>query len=206
MTMNSRIVFSLINQQNNHGIMDEDCCVISSSSDESNVLSSDYSNVFGGDEDEDEVNSSGSCSSPKSNSSGSKSPTAPLQDMSSILQELPIKRGLSKHYNGKSQSFTSLANVSSVEDLVKPENPFNKRLKSCKSYGLLDMHRSSQPHRSASSSRLISKKAMSLSKGSCSSLSSIRRNGSFHGNRPPIPPPHRTNSTTSFTSQTPLFA
>ncbi|KAJ4974317.1 hypothetical protein NE237_007491 [Protea cynaroides] len=44
-------------------------------------------------------------------------------------------RGLSKYFQGKSQSFTSLSNVRSVEDLAKPENPYNKKLKSCKSKG-----------------------------------------------------------------------
>ncbi|KAG2295204.1 hypothetical protein Bca52824_041873 [Brassica carinata] len=37
--------------------------------------------------------------------------------------------GLSKHYKGKSQSFTSLSEALTVEDLAKPENPFNAKLK-----------------------------------------------------------------------------
>ncbi|TKY56646.1 hypothetical protein E2542_SST21092 [Spatholobus suberectus] len=61
--------------------------------------------------------------------------TESLNDMSSLLQHLPIKRGLSKYYQGKAQSFTSLTKVSSLEDLVKKENPYNKKLKSCRSYG-----------------------------------------------------------------------
>ncbi|ESQ49786.1 hypothetical protein EUTSA_v10021675mg [Eutrema salsugineum] len=39
------------------------------------------------------------------------------------------RRGLSKHYKGKSQSFTSLSGALTVEDLAKPENPFNAKLK-----------------------------------------------------------------------------
>ncbi|CAN8260575.1 unnamed protein product [Cochlearia groenlandica] len=39
------------------------------------------------------------------------------------------RRGLSKHYKGKSQSFTSLSEALTVEDLAKPENPFNSKLK-----------------------------------------------------------------------------
>ncbi|KFK37758.1 hypothetical protein AALP_AA3G026100 [Arabis alpina] len=39
------------------------------------------------------------------------------------------RRGLSKHYKGKSQSFTSLSEALTVEDLEKPENPFNAKLK-----------------------------------------------------------------------------
>ncbi|KAL0744786.1 hypothetical protein Bca101_101184 [Brassica carinata] len=40
-----------------------------------------------------------------------------------------LRRGLSKHYKGKSQSFTSLSEALTVEDLAKPENPFNVKLK-----------------------------------------------------------------------------
>lgn len=43
------------------------------------------------------------------------------------------RRGLSKHYNGKSESYTNLSNVMSLEDLAKQENPFNKKIKLCNS-------------------------------------------------------------------------
>ncbi|KAK1384544.1 Oxidative stress [Heracleum sosnowskyi] len=114
------------------------------------------------DDDDDEVSSVGSVdsdddshhnSSSELDSSLSSSPNSPfsysnnsspsvasaaagaaLNDMSSLLQQLPIKRGLSKHFQGKSQSFSCLSNVRCLEDLAKPENPYNKRLKSCKSY------------------------------------------------------------------------
>ncbi|KAJ8500850.1 hypothetical protein OPV22_011402 [Ensete ventricosum] len=47
----------------------------------------------------------------------------PLED------SLPIKRGLSNFFSGKSKSFASLseAAITSAGELVKPENPFNKR-------------------------------------------------------------------------------
>lgn len=41
--------------------------------------------------------------------------------------------GISKFYSGKSKSFTSLADASSIstiEDLAKPENPYNRKRKS----------------------------------------------------------------------------
>ncbi|KAA8532134.1 hypothetical protein F0562_006724 [Nyssa sinensis] len=202
---------SSFNQQSNLGIMDEEEAtgeldsISSSSSEVSSVVSSESDFV-------EEVTSSDTSSSPPSSSSVSTSlisgqleAAGPLQDMSSLLQQLPFKRGLSKYFQGKSQSFTSLSNVTCLEDLAKPENPYNKRLKSCKSYGLLseESHRSSHLPKSSTSSRLISKKT---SRGSCSSLSS-KRNASFLGNvRPPIPPPHRSTSTNSFSNQTPLFA
>jgi hypothetical protein len=51
----------------------------------------------------------------------------PLFHMNSHRAGLPsCKRGLSNFFTGKSQSFTSLADVKCVEDLAKPE----KKLKS----------------------------------------------------------------------------
>ncbi|KAI3525016.1 hypothetical protein L1887_03687 [Cichorium endivia] len=76
---------------------------------------------------------SSSCSS-SVNSSGSS-----LLDLSDLMSQLPIKRGLSQFYHGKSESFTSLSKVMSIEDLPKQlRNPFNKMRKmkaSNKSYG-----------------------------------------------------------------------
>ena len=106
---------------------------------------------------------------------------------------LLCRRGLSQHFHGKSQSFTSLSNVRCLEDLAKPENPYNKKLKSCKSYGGLS---SSLLHRTLSSSRIVPQKA-SNSRVSCSSLGT-KRTPSFLGNKPPMPPPHRSNRTPWF--------
>ncbi|THU49728.1 hypothetical protein C4D60_Mb06t12600 [Musa balbisiana] len=100
-------------------------------------------------------------------------------------EELESMRGLSKHFNGKSQSFTSLDNVRCLEDLVKPERPCKRRLSSCKSYGGgLDSHKALSPK---ASSRIITKKASS------SSLLSARRH-SLSSNRPPVCPPQRPSS------------
>ncbi|PHT47062.1 hypothetical protein CQW23_11270 [Capsicum baccatum] len=87
--------------------------------------------------------SNGSCSSSldttddASSSPSSCSPNSDgaLYDLSSLMSQLPIKRGLSKFYQGKSQSFTSLSRVTSLEDLAKKESPYKRRMKSCKSYG-----------------------------------------------------------------------
>ncbi|XP_002272951.1 protein OXIDATIVE STRESS 3 [Vitis vinifera] len=98
-------------------------------------------------------------------------PATALHDMSSLFQHLPFKRGLSKYYQGKSESFTSLSNVRCLEDLAKPENPYNKKLKTSRSYGgglsekIDDTHKSSPPKRLHP--RLISKKA---SRGRCSQM------------------------------------
>jgi len=55
------------------------------------------------------------------------------------MAQLPFKRGLSRFFDGRSQSFASLAAVGSLEDLAKPPR---KRLKPSRSYGGgLDAHR-----------------------------------------------------------------
>ncbi|XP_077247008.1 protein OXIDATIVE STRESS 3 LIKE 2-like [Tasmannia lanceolata] len=173
------------NPQNNHGIMDEEDDSVSFSSDGSNDSSlSDFI--------EDATSSRSSCSS---SPSSDQLANGPLYEMSSLLEQLPFKRGLSKHFQGKSQSFTSLSNVSCLEDLAKPESPFKKRLKLCKSYGGdLDSPRSFSPK---PFSKTISKKA---SRGSCPSLG-VKRSSFMH-NKPPIHPQRTSN----LSNQTPLFA
>lgn len=149
--------------------------------------------------------------SPTSSSSSSSThqlaEADPLSDMSSLFQQLPIKRGLSKFYQGKSQSFTSLTNVKSLEDLAKPESPYNKRLKSCRSYGGFY---ESQESSFKSMSRLVSKRGVNSasSRGSCSSLNARKGSGSnFMGSRPPIHPHNRSStSTNNISNQTALFA
>lgn len=165
--------------------------------DDDDSFSSDVSSMVSSDDESDdafEESNSSSGSSPSSDDNH----RSPLGDMSDLLQQLPSKRGLSKHFQGKSQSFTSLAKVMCLEDLAKPENPYNKKLKSCKSYvGLSKVL--PPPTRSASSSKLFNKKPSSRS--SCSSLS-IGRNGSFLGlnntSRPPTHPSHSNGATSAF--------
>ncbi|KAL2516308.1 uncharacterized protein Fot_30279 [Forsythia ovata] len=72
--------------------------------------------------------SSSASSSQSVNSSGA------LFDLSDLMEELPIKRGLSKFYEGKSESFTSLTMVNSLEDLMKKGTPYKRKMKSSKSY------------------------------------------------------------------------
>ncbi|KAI3892416.1 hypothetical protein MKX03_012634 [Papaver bracteatum] len=102
----------------------------------------------------------------------------PLYELSGLMNELPVKRGLSKHFQGKSQSFTSLSNVQTLEDLAKRENPYRKKqmmMKSCKSYACgLD---NSKSFATNNSSKMISKKGSNKSVGSFSSLLGNKRNG-----------------------------
>ncbi|CAJ1960727.1 unnamed protein product [Sphenostylis stenocarpa] len=191
----------------------DDVLAVGSFSSSSSTSSSSVSRASSGSSSSVECDSFEEVTSPPSSSSSSSSSSSaddqqlavvpdPLSDMSSIFQQLPIKRGLSKFYQGKSQSFTSLTNVRSLEDLAKPENPYNKRLKSCKSYGggLDERH---------GVSRTVSKRGMMhspSSRGSCSSLNSRKGSATtFIGSRPPIPP-HRSTSTNTIPNQTVLFA
>ncbi|PWA78686.1 hypothetical protein CTI12_AA210990 [Artemisia annua] len=67
----------------------------------------------------------------------SHSSRSSLYDLSDLMSHLPIKRGLSKFYHGKSDSFTSLARVTSIEDLPKKEKvPYKKMKSSYKSHTL----------------------------------------------------------------------
>lgn len=61
-------------------------------------------------------------------SSLSLSSTSSLLSQSELHeQQLPIKKGLSKFYEGKSRTFSSLSDVKSIEDLAKKEKNYKKK-------------------------------------------------------------------------------
>ncbi|KAJ0987504.1 hypothetical protein J5N97_005860 [Dioscorea zingiberensis] len=55
----------------------------------------------------------------------------PLNALEALEESLPIRRGISKFYCGKSKSFTSLADAesSSAKDIVKPDNAYSRKRK-----------------------------------------------------------------------------
>ncbi|KAK8918288.1 hypothetical protein KSP39_PZI021015 [Platanthera zijinensis] len=59
-----------------------------------------------------------------------------LASLDSLEESLPIKRGLSNFFTGKSKSFATLSDAGGghAKDLVKHENPFNKRRRILMSY------------------------------------------------------------------------
>ncbi|CAN6337033.1 unnamed protein product [Urochloa humidicola] len=57
-----------------------------------------------------------------------------IYDMTSMMSQLPAKKGLSRYYEGKSQSFACMSEVRCLEDLRKKDNPYKQKIKSCKSY------------------------------------------------------------------------
>ncbi|KAH9324277.1 hypothetical protein KI387_004455 [Taxus chinensis] len=86
----------------------------------------------------------------------------PLDSMAELENSLPIKRGLSNFFSGKSKSFTCLSDVTSVKELAKPENPYNKRHRNLLPYSSSwERNRFHFPRNSSSG---ISKKAMHSSK------------------------------------------
>ncbi|KHN39951.1 hypothetical protein glysoja_049958 [Glycine soja] len=100
--------------------------------------SNDSSSIGFNSEDSICSSSSSELAEDASSSTSSNSPThsnGPLFELSGLMSHLPIKRGLSMFYQGKAQSFTSLARVESIEDLPKKGTPYRKRTKSCKSFG-----------------------------------------------------------------------
>ncbi|KAJ4832753.1 hypothetical protein Tsubulata_019795 [Turnera subulata] len=108
--------------------------------------------------EKDSTNSNASsCSSDLAEDASSSSPSStlssshakgPLYELSELMAQLPIKRGLSKFYQGKSQSYTSLASVKCLEDLAKKGTPYrsSSKMKSCKSFaGGLDGQKAYSP-------------------------------------------------------------
>ncbi|GAB2269333.1 hypothetical protein Dimus_004253 [Dionaea muscipula] len=95
-------------------------------------------------------------------SSSTSSSTSPVYDLSELMAQLPIKKGLSKFYEGKSQSFTSVTRVTSLEDLAKKaSDQYRRKFKACKSYGGggLNKHRRSSPYAATLPRPTITKKA-----------------------------------------------
>lgn len=63
----------------------------------------------------------------------------PLDAMEALEEVLPIRKGISRFYNGKSKSFASLSDASSsssIKDIAKPENPYVRKRRNLLSYNL----------------------------------------------------------------------
>ncbi|KAJ4708555.1 Oxidative stress 3 [Melia azedarach] len=112
-------------------------------------------------------------SSSSSTSCSSSSSNGPLYELSELMAQLPIKRGLSKFYQGKSQSFTSLTHVKNIEDLAKKKGTkYRMKMKSCKSYGggLDSGHKLYSPKATISKKSSIARGSFLSSLGKTSSL------------------------------------
>ncbi|KAF7817347.1 serine/arginine repetitive matrix protein 2 [Senna tora] len=124
----------------------------------------------------------------------------PLDMMESLEEVLPIRRGISKFYNGKSKSFTSLADASfspSLKDITKPENAYTRRRRNLMAFNHIWEKNRSFPLRSngggickrtISSSR--STLALAVAMNNCDSNSSTTSEDSNSRSPPPLPPLH----------------
>ncbi|XP_058206522.1 protein OXIDATIVE STRESS 3 LIKE 1-like [Rhododendron vialii] len=95
------------------------------------------------DESEDQVDTSSSSSIGRNSDSSDgdgdsgevevQSPCkGPLDCLDALEEVLPVKRGMSKFYCGKSKSFTSLGDATScstIKEIVKPENAYTRKRK-----------------------------------------------------------------------------
>lgn len=130
----------------------------------------------------------------------------PIDRFGDLEEMLPIRRGMSKFYNGKSKSFTSLADIasaSSVKDFAKPETRYTRKRKILLAHStFLDKNRKYPPKDAGSE---ISKRLANSNRSTVTSettISSIRRNCNSEENNslsarctlPPLHPHHKVTS------------
>ncbi|CAK9144181.1 unnamed protein product [Ilex paraguariensis] len=141
----------------------------------------------------------------------------PLDSLDALEEVLPIKRGISKFYCGKSKSFTSLADAAScstIKDITKPVNAYSRKRKDLLAYSnFWDKNRN---HLSRSNTGGISKRPLNSSRSTLalavtmSSSESINNGESSDSNSsspnlclPPLPP-HCRRSPDKESSSSPL--
>ncbi|PON39633.1 hybrid signal transduction histidine kinase M-like protein [Trema orientale] len=123
----------------------------------------------------------------------------PLEMMDALEEVLPIRRGISSFYNGKSKSFTSLGDAvsaSSIKDIAKPENAYSRKRRNLLAFNHVWEKNRSFPLRSNGSG--ISKRPISSSRStlalavamSSSESSSSTSDESLSRSPPPLPPLH----------------
>ncbi|GMJ07562.1 hypothetical protein HRI_004425400 [Hibiscus trionum] len=115
-----------------------------------------------------------------------------LNMMDSLQQVLPMRGGISSFYNGKSKSFTSLADASSatsIKEIAKPENAYTRRRRNLLAINhLWDKNRNIKRHiRPISSS--TSTLALAVVMSSSESISSTS-DDSTSTSSPRLPPLH----------------
>ncbi|GAB4854543.1 hypothetical protein Ancab_023124 [Ancistrocladus abbreviatus] len=124
--------------------------------------------------------------------------------MDALEKALPIRRGISRFYNGKSKSFASLAEASgcvSIKDITKPENAYSRKRRNLLGYSLLwDNKKPSSPLKScgggiskrptnASRSTLALAVAMSASSSTTDGMKPDFSNSNWRSLRPSPPSP-----------------
>ncbi|KAK8660829.1 hypothetical protein V6N13_051737 [Hibiscus sabdariffa] len=125
----------------------------------------------------------------------------PLDMMNSIEQVLPMRRSISSFYNGKSRSYTSLAeatSVSSMKDIAKPENAYTRRRRNLLAINhVWDKNRNKKLIRPISSSKSTLALAVAMSSSETDSFSSTGED-SPSTSSPRLPPLHPQTKTACF--------
>ncbi|KAE8675069.1 hypothetical protein F3Y22_tig00111701pilonHSYRG00073 [Hibiscus syriacus] len=127
----------------------------------------------------------------------------PLDMMNSIEQVLGMRRSISSFYNGKSRSYTSLAEataVSSIKDIAKPENAYTRRRRNLLAINhIWDKCRNKRLIRPISSSKSTLALAVAMGSSETGSFSSTGEDSpSISSPRlPPLHPQTRTVSPSS---------
>nr|CAD1825066.1 unnamed protein product [Ananas comosus var. bracteatus] len=158
--------------------------------------------------------------------SGAQLVQGPLDALDALEESLPIRRGISKFYCGKSKSFTMLTDApsssTSAEGLAKPENAYTRKRKNLLAFSI--MCNKPQYEESMSTEGSVAKRAASSSRSpfsplarSSSGMSSSYSNEEEHEQNlqqlPPLHPNGRASATTttfaspiaSSPSETPSF-
>ncbi|CAI9260088.1 unnamed protein product [Lactuca saligna] len=108
-----------------------------------------------------------------------------LNNLCALEQALPIKRGISTFYAGKSKSYTSLADAvsaPSIQDIGKPEDAYNRKRKNIIAHGVfLDKNRN------FGSKTGISKRSNNTNGVGETETSSISLSSSPNLSLPPLP-------------------
>ncbi|KAJ0261300.1 hypothetical protein HA466_0044490 [Hirschfeldia incana] len=128
----------------------------------SESVSSPSNSSIGRDSDEDDDG--------EDNEAESSPYKGPLDLMEALEEVLPVRKGISNYYNGKSKSFTNLAedaasaSSSSMIDLAKPENPYTRRRRNLLCHQIWEKSKTMTPRGKISKKHIMSasKSALTL--------------------------------------------
>ncbi|XVF48894.1 hypothetical protein PTKIN_Ptkin03bG0225200 [Pterospermum kingtungense] len=133
----------------------------------------------------------------------------PLDSIDALEEVFPMRRGISKFYNGKSKSFTCLADAaaaSSVKEFAKPEDPYNRKRKNLLAHrSLLDKNRNRPLRNSGNeiSKRLANPNWSVVAAGNATSSSDLNSISSLlSSNLPPLHPQYKKSTTIRSSSPT----
>lgn len=136
---------------------------------------------------------------------GQSSYNGPLDMMDALEEVLPIRRGISSFYNGKSKSFATLGDASSasIKEIVKAENAYTRKRRNLTAFNQVwDRHRSFPlsggiSKRPISSSRSTLALAVAMNNSESRSSMSEESNGSPTCMSPIFCPPLHSSATAS---------